>query len=116
MLSASGTCMLVDSKIFNKVNGFDEQLKNSEDIDLIRRIMKLGFKFHVIPYQVLTSVRRFEKGGAKGLALTTVAALTVPVIIQLRWKFLNKYRVKLEKMYGETGGGDVVTKSRKGNP
>jgi GT2 family glycosyltransferase len=46
----SGACMLIRSKLFHQVGGFDEQFfAHMEEIDLCWRIKKLGFSFLVVP-------------------------------------------------------------------
>jgi glycosyltransferase involved in cell wall biosynthesis len=104
LISAPGICLIVNRKLFESIGGFDEELKNSEDIDLIRRIMKLGHRYNVIPFRVTTSVRRFENKNGKELALLMLAGFAFPVLLTLRWKFLKKYLAVLESFYGETGG------------
>lgn len=48
---ATGACMIVKSKIFWKVNGFDEDFfAHMEEIDLCWRIKNLGYKVFIYPY------------------------------------------------------------------
>lgn len=55
--------VLVKREIFEKVGGFDEEIKIAEDHDFARRAGKVG-KFGFIKTKpVLTSPRRFEKEG-----------------------------------------------------
>ena len=54
---------LVKREIFEKIGGFDEEIKMAEDHDFARRASKVG-KFGFIKTEpVLTSVRRFEREG-----------------------------------------------------
>jgi len=107
LISAPGICLIVNRKLFESIGGFDVDLKNSEDIDLIRRIMKLGHRYNVIPFRVTTSVRRFENKNSRELALLILAGIAFPVLLNLRWKFLKKYLAILEGYYGETGGSKL---------
>ncbi len=55
--------VLVKREIFEKIGGFDEEIKIAEDHDFARRAAKVG-KFGFIKTEpVLTSGRRFEKDG-----------------------------------------------------
>lgn len=55
--------VLVKKEIFEKIGGFDEEIKIAEDHDFAKRAAKIG-KFGFIKTKpVLTSPRRFEKDG-----------------------------------------------------
>lgn len=55
--------VLVKRKVFEKINGFDEEIKIAEDHDFAKRASKIS-KFGFIETEpVLTSIRRFEKDG-----------------------------------------------------
>lgn len=61
---ATGMNMYVKRSSFNKVKGFDEDVKVAEDIDLVQRMVKNGLKFEFLEEaKVYTSVRRFVKEG-----------------------------------------------------
>ncbi len=106
MLSAPGICLLISRENFDEVGGFSSTLKNSEDIDLIRRVMRKGNRYSTVPYHIVTSVRRFENKSAKQMAQLVFAAMLIPLILQIRSKHLAKYLKKLEGYYGKTGGAD----------
>lgn len=60
---APGYCMLVHSRLFKRVGGFDENVKHAEDFDLVRRASKLG-KFRMLEnVHINVSVRRYRKEG-----------------------------------------------------
>ena len=48
---------------FESIGGFADYVI-MEDVDLVRRIRKLGDKVHILPEKVSTSARRWEKEGA----------------------------------------------------
>lgn len=55
--------VLVKKEIFEKIGGFDEEIKIGEDHDFAKRAAKIG-KFGFIETEpVLTSIRRFEREG-----------------------------------------------------
>lgn len=55
--------ILVRKEIFQKINGFDEEIKIAEDHDFVRRAAKVGRFGFIETKPVLTSPRRFEKDG-----------------------------------------------------
>ncbi|HVX92826.1 MAG TPA: glycosyltransferase [Candidatus Dojkabacteria bacterium] len=110
ILSDSGTCMIVDTKSFKKVGGFNEEIKNSEDIELIQRFIKFGKRFDVIKYPIYTSARRFKNRNIFGLIALILAAMTLTIIVRLNLKKMGKLQEKLENVYGELGGKAPDTK------
>ncbi len=60
---APGYCIMIHSRLFHRIGGFDENVTHAEDFDLIRRAAKLR------PFRVLekvhinVSVRRYRKEG-----------------------------------------------------
>lgn len=65
----AGTCCSYRKKIFEKVHGFNENLKVYEDYDIIGRISKFGkIKFADSTF-VLNSVRRLKKWGRGKIAM-----------------------------------------------
>jgi len=62
-LAHATNAVLVKKEIFEKIKGFDEEIKIGEDHDFARRASKVS-KFGFIETEpVLTSTRRFEKDG-----------------------------------------------------
>ncbi len=60
---ASGAAMLIRKETFEKINGYDEDIKLAEDHDLGRRAAKIA-KYGVMrSVKVLVSDRRFKKDG-----------------------------------------------------
>jgi glycosyltransferase involved in cell wall biosynthesis len=60
---APGYCILIHSRLFDRIGGFDEDVKHAEDFDLIRRAAKLR-PFRVLEsVSVNVSVRRYRKEG-----------------------------------------------------
>ena len=61
--NASGACILCRKYLHDKVNGFDESIKLSEDMDFVKRCGKIG-KFRILKkVKFYVAMRRFEKEG-----------------------------------------------------
>lgn len=62
--AANGPCIIIKKSLFEKINGFDEEIFFGEDFDLVQRAVKVGGKFKVFKTPILyVSCRRFEKEG-----------------------------------------------------
>jgi glycosyltransferase involved in cell wall biosynthesis len=60
---APGYCILITSRLFHRVGGFDENVTHAEDFDLVRRASELR-PFRVLENVHITlSVRRYRKEG-----------------------------------------------------
>lgn len=105
VLAESGICLLVKKDLFNKIGGFSETISVGEDSDFIRRAVKAGGKFRVLPLKVVTSDRRFRKP-MKKLAVQLVGLVGMFAVSVIGINLLKKRIHKFEKMYGETGGGN----------
>src|SRR3989338_2541440 len=57
-----GAFLLCKKKIFSRLVGFNERLKQAEDHDFVKRSIKIG-KFRILRKGVFVSMRRFEKEG-----------------------------------------------------
>jgi len=62
-LAHATNSVLIKRDVFEKINGFDEEIKIGEDHDLARRASKIAPFGYIKTKPVLTSVRRFEKDG-----------------------------------------------------
>ncbi len=62
-LAYATNAVLVKREIFEKIRGFDEEIKIGEDHDLVKRAAKIGKFGFIETEQVLTSTRRFEREG-----------------------------------------------------
>jgi glycosyltransferase involved in cell wall biosynthesis len=58
-----GECQIVRNEIFEKVNGYNENLAAGEDFDLFRRIRKIGDILYTGRIRVYESPRRFRQRG-----------------------------------------------------
>ena len=59
----NGCCIFTLKSLHEKINGFDESIKVSEDFDYIRRFKKITKLNLLKSVNVKTSVRRFQKNG-----------------------------------------------------
>ena len=60
---ARGGCQIIDKKYFNLIDGYNENYVAGEDIDLFRRIRKLGKTSIINKLNVFESPRRYRKLG-----------------------------------------------------
>lgn len=58
-----GQCMWVKREVFERLGGFNEKLKISEDADLIHRGVELELAYDILNYRFTPSTRRYEKVG-----------------------------------------------------
>lgn len=56
-------CILVKKEFHNRIGGFDEEIKLSEDFIYVKEISKIGKFGHFSKIKYYTSVRRFENDG-----------------------------------------------------
>ena len=61
--SGTGATQYIRKNIFNKINGFDEKMLISEDIDLLRRLNKHGKNIYYSKEFIFISTRRFDRHG-----------------------------------------------------
>jgi glycosyltransferase involved in cell wall biosynthesis len=63
ILAHATQAILVKKEVFEKVKGFDEEVKFAEDHNFVRRVSKIG-RFGIIrSVKIPASLRRFEKDG-----------------------------------------------------
>tara|TARA_Y100001970_G_scaffold26615_1_gene32152 strand:+ start:802 stop:1506 length:705 start_codon:yes stop_codon:yes gene_type:complete len=58
-----GGCQVISKKDFNKVNGYNEKFVAAEDVDIFRRLRKLGRTIIINKLHVYESPRRYRKEG-----------------------------------------------------
>ena len=54
--------LFVHREIFEKVNGYNNNLLITEDLDIVQKIIKVS-AFKVLPHEILTSARKYKKNG-----------------------------------------------------
>lgn len=71
----TGMNLYVQKAAFGKVKGFDEEVRVGEDMELVQRMVKKGFKFIFLDEpKIYTSVRRFVKEGRRRYTLKIIKA------------------------------------------
>jgi len=88
--------LFVKRELFNSIGGFNEHLLIMEDVDAAARIRKKG-KFIVMPYNVITSARKYR---AHGVFRTEFTHFVVYVMHLSRMKQTSIARV-YKKMLGK---------------
>lgn len=67
-----GECQVVRKKTFNQVNGYNNQMAAGEDLDLFRRIKKVGNILFSNEICVFESPRRYRKYGYSYITLSWI--------------------------------------------
>lgn len=60
---AAGFCIFISSRLFRRINGFDESVKLAEDHDLVERASKFRPLHFIQSTHLMVSIRRLEKEG-----------------------------------------------------
>ncbi len=95
--AAAGAGIFCKRSLHQKINGFDEKLKLSEDMDYARRASKYG-KFRILnKVKTYTSVRRFDREGRLKLAIKIFSAGVHRVFLGEIKTDVFKYRLEYKK-------------------
>ncbi len=102
--SGAGHCIFVKKEVFDKVNGFNEEIRVAEDVDFIKRVAQAEYKFRVLSTKYKPSDRRYvQMGFSKVIAGSVLGGLSVGLGIIVAQKMA-------EKMYGGWGYDGQSTK------
>lgn len=102
--AVAGTFMIMKKTVFNTVQGFNENLKVFEDVDIVNRAMKEGFRYSVLSEKIITSSRRYE--GKNIFQLLKLFLGTVGLFLITKYGIFKSHQQKFESWYGRTGGSD----------
>lgn len=95
--NASGGGIFCKADIHKKVNGFDESIKLSEDMDYVKRCGKFG-KFRILESaDVLVSLRRFEKEGRLNVGFKLLLSAFYRIFFGEIRRNIFKYNLKWNK-------------------
>jgi len=103
----TGACILLKRKVFDDLNGFDEQKVLQEDWDFLQRAVKSGYKFRILKNEIDVSTRRFDRQGFIRLA---TGALVGIILITAGFKSAKL----LSRLYG--GWGEHNQKKKRTMP
>jgi glycosyltransferase involved in cell wall biosynthesis len=104
---AAGFCIFMTRRLFNRVNGFDEDVRIAEDHDLVDRASKFRPLRFLNSVRLTVSIRRLEKEGRFAL---------VEKYLQVEMHLLTKGSVKediIEYEFGNFATEDDKKKSKK---
>jgi len=95
--NASGGGIFCRKWIHEKINGFDEKIRLSEDMDYVRRCSKYG-KFRILRMaDAFVSMRRFEKEGRLRVGLKLLLSAVYRLIFGEIKSDVFKYSMKYRK-------------------
>lgn len=90
-------CLWIRKDVFQKLGGFNKELKIAEDIDIIQRAIEKDYPFDILNYKFIPSDRRYQKVGI----LRVFAGSVVGGIMQVMG-ILTKNRF-FQDIYGSWG-------------
>ncbi|MFC5623500.1 TIGR04283 family arsenosugar biosynthesis glycosyltransferase [Algoriphagus winogradskyi] len=77
ILSGGGDqSLFIEKTFFNELNGFDESFHIMEDFELVRRIRQKS-DFHVLPYTMTVSARKYRENGWLKVQLANFTAFSL---------------------------------------
>jgi glycosyltransferase involved in cell wall biosynthesis len=106
-LTTGGGFIIVDKEVFNRTGGFREDLKLSEDVNLVWRMVRAKCRYGLLPLSINVSSRRFSEASVPSI-LSSIAGGTGSIasnVLTIPW--VTRLRDRFETWYGKTGG-DVV--------
>lgn len=95
-----GQFLMIKKSAFEKIKGFDETLRISEDVDLIYRATKAGFQFKILKQGFVPSIRRYQKVGILRVFLGSLISGIGQIFGRQHGKALT------EQVYGGWGDHD----------
>lgn len=92
--AANGPCIIMNRKLFERVEGFDQSIFFGEDYDIVKRAHKKGGEMRVYRNPLLfVSTRRFEKEGVVVSLYKSITALLYQLVIGPVRKPIFKYEM-----------------------
>lgn len=99
IFSDVGSGIVVKRSVFEKVGGFKNDIRNSEDIVFLTKVMKEGYKYRVLNFPLETSDRRIS-GKHPLLLLLLFVFLPIDTFLKKRGANSEHWLVKkIEKLY-----------------
>ncbi len=95
--NASGACIFCKRRLHKKVDGFDETIKLSEDMNYVKRCGKFG-KFRILKKtKFYVAMRRFDREGRLKVVFKLLLSALYRLIFGEIRKDIFKYRLKYDK-------------------
>jgi glycosyltransferase involved in cell wall biosynthesis len=98
-----GAFILVKKETFDKIGGFDENLGIGEDRSFFQQAVKLGYRYKMLPVNIETSARRFDRPEklVKLIAWSFLETAVLATGVYAGSALLKRFW----KWYGRLGGG-----------
>ena len=95
--NASGACIFCKRRLHKRVNGFDESIKLSEDMDYVKRCGKFG-KFRILKKtKFYVAMRRFDREGRVKVAFKLLLSGLYRLVFGEIKTDIFKYKLKYKK-------------------
>jgi glycosyltransferase involved in cell wall biosynthesis len=94
-----GGGIVFKKEVFDNISGFREDLRTSEDLDILQRAQKLGYKYRISGTHIQTSDRRINDRGLIGLGILIFTAIITTLLIKSGLNSKNKVVSELEDIY-----------------
>ncbi len=104
IVGEAGACIICKKSVFERLHGFNENMKTMEDSNFFQKAIEKGYKYGVIPVSLGTSNRRFASRPIKSSIkiATFIVALSFGTFLGI--KGLGKLKKKYDTEKGEMGG------------
>lgn len=98
---ATGATLFFKRDVFEKLKGFNQDLKIAEDQEIIRRAKKLKFKFGILKSKFKHSERRYLENGITKMLIGGFIGMIIIGGVSIPFK--QRLHKKAEKLYGKWG-------------
>lgn len=98
-LSDVGGGLVLTQRAFKRLNGYREDLRNNEDIDLLRRARKLGMKYRILKTKLVICTRRLQNLNPLELIWLSLSAILITILVWMGYSSSNKLVKRLEGVY-----------------
>jgi glycosyltransferase involved in cell wall biosynthesis len=110
VVTEGAACIIIKKNVFDRIGGFNEELTVGEDLEIIKRSIKKGFRFGVIPLLIRTSTRRFRGRSLLGVMIGA-AGVAYATIYGVQW--LKNHKDLFTKLYWGKDEKKKKTKKQK---
>ena len=103
-VTTGGGFIIIKKQAFKAVEGFNENVRVCEDIELVWRLLKRKYRYGVLPLNILVSSRRLGDASPLSIIISTIGGIGSTMVNVWKINWLKGHKDTFEKMYGETGG------------